>query len=310
MKKREMVCEVRSGRIRPGIEDAPLLSSASSPWNGVLLEYHRLDAFEVVDVSCMNHLAVLKVGTPALLECQFDGRLRRVEFQPGQINLLPAHLPHSTRGSDLGELISVSLESEFLACAASAFDGLHNLELVPKLALTDPLIESIILALKAEVEQGCPGGRLYGESLATALAVHLAHKHSAHAPDRADRSGGLAKYQLRSAIEYIRQHVGEDISLRTLAAHVGISPFHFARMFKRSTGMAPHQYLMRYRVERAKQSLMRPDTSIADVAAQLGFCDQSHLAAHFKRVYGVTPKRFLREKVISKVAEPEMATVG
>ncbi|HKQ40341.1 MAG TPA: helix-turn-helix transcriptional regulator, partial [Verrucomicrobiae bacterium] len=81
----------------------------------------------------------------------------------------------------------------------------------------------------------------------------------------------------------------------SLAGAAGLSPFHFARLFKRSTGLSPHQYVLRCRVERARGLLMRSKASIAEVAVEVGFCDQSHLAAHFKRVYGVSPKAFLQQ---------------
>lgn len=301
MKRRQMVCEARTGKLRPAFDQTPLLSSASSPWCGWLLEHHSIGAFDLVDVSLPQHVAAFRLHTAANVDFEWEGRRQTVRIQPGEITLFPAHVTHTCRCAEPSEFISLSMENEFLACAAAEFDRLPGVELAPKIAFQDPLIYSICLAMKAELEAGCPGGRLYGETLATMVAVHLAHRYSTQSTGPADRQGGLAKYQLRAALDYIKDRVAEDVSLKQLAGHVGVSPFHFARMFKRSTGLAPHQYLMKYRVERARQLMLRPGTSIADVAAQLGFCDQSHLASHFKRVYGVTPKRFLREKVTSNI---------
>src|SRR6185436_19413981 len=103
--------------------------------------------------------------------------------------------------------------------------------------------------------------------------------------------------QLDRAVEYLQAHLGEDISLREIAAEAGLSPYHFARLFKESTSLTPHQYLIRCRVERGKGLLQVADNSIGDVALQVGFCDQSHFSAHFKRVYGVTPREFVRRSV-------------
>jgi len=94
----------------------------------------------------------------------------------------------------------------------------------------------------------------------------------------------------------MHEHLARDISLQDLAAVVRLSPFHFARMFKQSTGVTPHQYLVRCRVMRAKELLLANRHSVADVAAQVGFCDQSHLAGHFKRVVGLTPRVFVRTR--------------
>ena len=90
------------------------------------------------------------------------------------------------------------------------------------------------------------------------------------------------------------------MALATIAAAVGMSQFHFARKFKEATGLAPHQYLIRCRLERAKQMLLASPARISDAALEFGFCDQSHFTFHFKRVYGVTPRMFLRDTVLRK----------
>jgi AraC family transcriptional regulator len=85
------------------------------------------------------------------------------------------------------------------------------------------------------------------------------------------------------------------VTLRSLAETAGLSPYHFARQFKQSTGLAPRQYVIHRRVERAKSMLVHSNRSISDVAVEVGFCDQSHFAAHFRRVYGLSPKAFLQQ---------------
>jgi AraC family transcriptional regulator len=96
-------------------------------------------------------------------------------------------------------------------------------------------------------------------------------------------------------IEFMNDRASEDISLHAIAAVAELSPFHFARLFKKSTGVSPHQYLIQCRLERAKRFLLQSSASIADVALRSGFCDQSHFTAHFKRAFGFTPKAFLRQ---------------
>jgi AraC family transcriptional regulator len=75
-----------------------------------------------------------------------------------------------------------------------------------------------------------------------------------------------------------------------------MSPHYFSRLFKRSTGFAPHQYLIKCRIERAKQLLLKGKLTIAEVAYSVGFANQGHLNYHFKRLVGITPKTMLRQK--------------
>jgi AraC family transcriptional regulator len=105
--------------------------------------------------------------------------------------------------------------------------------------------------------------------------------------------GGLPGRKLRAVLEYIHQHLVTNLTLRDLAAVAHLSPYHFARLFKISTGLPPRQYIIGRRVERAKQLLRGDDDlTLAQVAARAGFCDQGHFTRHFKRLVGVTPKRF------------------
>jgi AraC family transcriptional regulator len=106
--------------------------------------------------------------------------------------------------------------------------------------------------------------------------------------------GGLAGSVLRRIRAYIDAHIGEHISLDDLARQAGVSRFHFARQFRLSTGESPMGYLRRVRIERSKSILQSRETTIAEVAATLGFSDQSHFTRTFGRLVGVSPGSFAR----------------
>ena len=106
--------------------------------------------------------------------------------------------------------------------------------------------------------------------------------------------GGLAGGALRRVRAYIDAHIGERISLGELARQAGCSRFHFARQFRLSTGESPMGYLRRVRIERSKGILQSSETTIAEVAASLGFSDQSHFTRIFGRLVGVPPGSFAR----------------
>ena len=106
--------------------------------------------------------------------------------------------------------------------------------------------------------------------------------------------GGLTGSTLHRVLAYIDEHMGERISLGELAREAGISRFHFARQFRLSTGESPMEYLRRVRIERSKRILQARETTIAEVAATLGFSDQSHFTRIFGRLVGVSPGSFAR----------------
>jgi AraC family transcriptional regulator len=102
----------------------------------------------------------------------------------------------------------------------------------------------------------------------------------------------LPRYKLRRAVDYINDNIVEDLSFRDIAAHLKMSAYHFARMFKQSTGESPHRYIVRRRMERAKTLLADAKLPIADVAFEVGYKSQSHFTTAFGRLTGVTPAAF------------------
>jgi AraC family transcriptional regulator len=110
-------------------------------------------------------------------------------------------------------------------------------------------------------------------------------------PSRA--RGALSERKLRAALEYIEERLDSELMLDAIAAVTHLSPYHFTRMFKASSGLPPHQYVITRRVELAKRLLRDgADLSLAQVVARSGFWDQGHFTRRFKRLVGVTPKRF------------------
>lgn len=134
-------------------------------------------------------------------------------------------------------------------------------------------------------------GQLYVESLTQVLVIHLLRHYSTSTQTVAFENRSLTHVQLQQVIDYIHTHLDEDLSLFKIAQVINISPTYFSSLFKRATGISPHQYVIKQRVERAKLLLTTTDLAIADIALQVGFSSQSHLTQHFKRLTGMTPKQ-------------------
>jgi AraC family transcriptional regulator len=129
-----------------------------------------------------------------------------------------------------------------------------------------------------------PITRLYAESTALILLRHLNRRVESSRLKQSTPCG-----RLRQVVEHIRINLGTELSIIALARIAQTSPFHFARQFKVSTGLTPHQYVLQARIERAKQLLASPQFSIADVAQACGFATQAHLTTVFRAQVGTTP---------------------
>jgi AraC-like DNA-binding protein len=108
------------------------------------------------------------------------------------------------------------------------------------------------------------------------------------------KRGGLASWQVRRALGLLEAHLDGNISPVQLAQECGLSPSHFARAFRISTGLAPHQWLLHHRVEKAKAALRDSEASLSVIALACGFADQSHFTRVFSRCAGISPAAWRR----------------
>ena len=168
----------------------------------------------------------------------------------------------------------------------------EHVEVIPHLLASDPLRQHIALVLQALHNTDTVESRLYAETLANALAVHFLRRHAACKQTMQELTGGLSLYKLRQTIAYIQAHLEQELSLTVLAAVVQLSPAHFARLFKHTTGQTPHQYVLWCRIERAKQLLAETDMPLSAIGPQVGCTDQSYFSALFRKHVATTPKAY------------------
>lgn len=125
--------------------------------------------------------------------------------------------------------------------------------------------------------------------------VETACRQSASAPCRDDRQRtGIA---ISSASRFIEAHLDDSLTLADIAGAACVSKFHFARLFRRSTGLSPMEYVLHRRIVRAKDLLSRPGRSLSAIAIELGFFDQSHFTRSFRRATGMTPGAYVRDRI-------------
>jgi AraC family transcriptional regulator len=187
------------------------------------------------------------------------------------------------------------------ALMASSDGAYGEVELHPSRKFADPRLSALVAAARAEMVAGFPSGRLFMDSVEQAMAVTLVEGHAVrHRPVQIYR-GGLGSARLRRIKELVHAKMGDDLSLDEMAQSAGLSPAHFARMFRKSTGQTPHQFVLRQRVECAKAMLRVPDARVLDVAVACGFTTQQHFAQVFRDVCGVSPTQYRQDFLDSEV---------
>jgi AraC family transcriptional regulator len=186
------------------------------------------------------------------------------------------------------------------ALLASSDGAYGEVELRASRKFADRRLSAIVGAVEEEMVAGFPSGRLFMDSVEQAMAVALVNGHAVrHRPVQLYR-GGLGSARLRRIKELVHTKLEDDLSLDEMAESVGLSTAHFARMFRKSTGESPHQFVLRQRLERAKAMLRVPDARVLDVAVACGFKTQQHFAQVFRDLSGVSPTEYRQDLVGSK----------
>lgn len=216
----------------------------------------------------------------------------RLRYDVGHATFVPAEMPIWGYSDNIKVTRDLRLHFDLDTLPTVLGEDLNYSKATgPILMLYDERVTHCASLLAEECISSLPENRMYGESLTMALMAALFASHEAS--NRAVNSG-LARWQLRRVLEFLEERLTEDIGLGELAQLVGLSQSQFARAFKVSTGLPPYQWRLRNRVNRAQEMLLNGSNSLADIAIQNGFADQSHFTKTFRRVTGATPANWKR----------------
>lgn len=241
-----------------------------------------------------DHLVVFNLGAPLLIEKKHEGgRCERRWAENGHMSITPMGHPLSRNARSNADLLFVHVAPALVASVAEEVfgDGSGEVTIVPRFAIADPVLGQLARFVHAEVEGGAPGVGLMADGLARAMAVGLLRRHSSLAvPHKAAPPSGLSAGRLRQVTDQMKAHLGEDLSLGTLAATSGLSPSHFARAFRESTGQPPHRYLVGLRIARARELLETKQLPVVDIGFQCGFQQPTHFATAFRKLTCLSPR--------------------
>jgi AraC family transcriptional regulator len=260
-------------------------------WGPVRVEHYRLRAGELPEHEHREHLLLLSMSGCSG-EMRTAGGFSAAAQARGGVCVIPSGEPFSTRVGKESEALGIYLDPALVERAARDADPSGRFEVVARSTPRDPLVNRVGLALLGEMHSEAPGGRLYAESLANVLAVHVLRNYTAAGAEPRGFKGGLSGLRLRRVLSYIEENHEQDLTLEDLAGEAAMSTFHFAREFKRATGTSPHQHLIKFRVERAKSLLAESRLPLAEVGLRTGFSHQSHFTRLFRRLTGTTPQSY------------------
>lgn len=201
-------------------------------------------------------------------------------------------------GRRKNELLLVRLKPELLIETATRLKlyraGSQLLFRSPMEPVTDEKLHQALESISAELEAGAAGWREVIRSLVNQLAVYLLREHiNVQRSDEIELSrAGLVDRRLRRAVEFMHDNCGRELSLAEIASAAYLSEFHFARLFKKITGLTPHGFLAGLRIERARRLLAESDLPIVEVGATVGYASQSHFTKVFRQATGLTPRSF------------------
>ncbi len=286
-------------RALEGTLTPPIFSASTGGRHSITVECFRTGGVEAVVQSSEHLVSVVTQDMPRLLQCR-DGLSSERRMRVGDIVVTPAGAPK--RWCHEGaEYIALRLPAAFLRNLRDHESGAESqsVRLLDNFGARDPHLESLASRLLEELQTGAFGSRMYREAMAIELGIHLLRHYCEgdRGCDSATPEGEtkLAPHKLRRAKDFIREHLGEDLTLGRIAGELAMSPFHFAHAFRQTTGVAPHRYVMGCRIDRAMRLLRETELPVSEVGQEVGIPSPSHFSLLFRRSTGSTPTLYRAE---------------
>jgi AraC family transcriptional regulator len=271
--------------------DSPLNGAVSKPEPRAVLVRTVTDPPGRTETPALPWVCVaIHLGPAVYMHCKRGGQKHSGLGVHADIDVIPAFTQCVWEPKEEDSALVVAVNPGLIASVAeeSGENGNH-VEIRNRFQIRDTQMEHISWALKAEMEMGYPSGRLFCDSLGTAMAAHLLNRHSSLAKLNEVSNSGMSGGQIKRVISFIEDELARDLSLNEIAAVAGISASHFKVVFRNSVGQPVHQYIVRRRVERAEQLLRTSNLPISQIAQVTGFAHQSHLSHHMRRILGYSP---------------------
>jgi AraC family transcriptional regulator len=274
------------------LEKPSQLTLLTKAWEGITIDYGRLDAVGEFDITMPKQAISVTFAPHDRVTWSFDGSSPKTTNLPvGSVFLYGDREFIWHQRERQSEYLNFHLEPTWLNTIATE-SGLPNTQINPHVMFHDPTILHVAQLLRTEIQTGGMVGNLYVESLRNLLGIHLLRNYSDLTQPAKPESAHISGLQIQQIKDYIEDHLADELSIADLAALIPMSQFHFARAFKAAIGEPPHRYITQRRLEQAKVLLGVTQLSVAEIAYRVGFSNQSHFTAQFRKTIGATPKQY------------------
>lgn len=282
-----------SNHMRRVLDAVPLHSSEGLGWTSLTALRWRHGELHDRTSAMSEHVVMAYLRHGGAITRQIGRRREAGVMRAGSVTVIPSGQEAYWDLSGSVDIVHAYVRPAILQAFADEHDWKVG-RLRERLAFEDARGARILELLASELLQTGRSDRLFSEQLCGLLCTHLLRHHTDDArlsEGRAAR-GGLAPWQIARAEELVCSSLDQDLGLERLSGAVGLSPFHFARMFKVSTGLPPHAWVIQKRIGRARELLSETSTPVSEVAASVGYDDPSYFARLFKRMVGVAPMNY------------------
>jgi AraC family transcriptional regulator len=242
---------------------------------------------ELQQNSVTSDRLVLNIGRPNSVEIRKRGHWQRKIYNSEDFSVVPYGQENIVRWFEDIRFIVVQIGPGFI----QQYLQIKDLSLAEYRGISDKTVYDLATEMCRATEQ--PPAKIYLQSLAISLSIHLGTQYQASGTSIYAPRGKLSSLQLQRVLEYCNASLHEDFGVDDLAAQVHLSAFHFSRLFKNTLSLAPHQFVLQLKIERAQQLIKRKTGSLSQIAYQLGFTDPAHFSNTFKKVTGLSPTQYL-----------------
>ena len=288
----------QSAEISALLDSSTLTSPSSVPlgWDGVAVERHIIGSGEKPELSINQHFLILWDTHIAVGESERSpGKFVPYKKLPHTITTCPPGIRPAIRSATEHEVLVCAISRRFLDDVEAELDKRSSGPLHQLYGADEPVLRDLMVLLAKEAEAGGPGGKVYAESLSTALATRLLFAARSLRQPRDNTSSPLPRRILRRVFDRMEAEFDSDLTLTQLAAESGYSRTHFLRMFRGATGQSPHRYLLELRLKKAASMLASRSLSLMDIALACGFSSHAHFSTAFRSRFGLSPSAFRRK---------------
>jgi AraC family transcriptional regulator len=262
--------------------------------NGITVEHRSQPAGPQHQWLLNANYVVMHLSKSATLDGTLDGAQPIRRAVPGDVHILPQGGTLDSRLSSACEILVIRFSNTVLGQIEDVSGPACTLR--PLLGIRDLHLQNFLAALREELRHGCPAGEVYFLNLCRTLIHYLVKRYSNAVENFVyTMPDGLPLNRLRAVLDYIHGHLDGELTLSCMSTVVQMSPQHFANLFRKSTGFAPHQYVQRERLETARRLLLETNRPVADIALEVGFASQSHFTDVFHKMLGTPPSRYRRQ---------------